>query len=178
MSKEKPLTEHEVQRICSKLVDREIIYNMSRLVFELTADGPDSLYIGESLEIWQGPATWGEYTCPDCGQVGQGEPAQDRVCLGHLEDSGKTCHNVLDLDCDFEPTEYAEVFEHWLVSDWLADKLEEHGETVTRDFVGGLTIWSRCTTGQAIALDAAIRDIAQDMGILKRPQADSWLALI
>ena len=57
-----------------------------------------------------------------------------------------------------EEDEYEEVFEHWIVSDWLADKLIAKGETVVKDF-HGLTIWGRCCSGQAILLDYVIRDI-------------------
>ena len=56
----------------------------------------------------------------------------------------------------------SEVYEHWLVTDWLADKLEEQGESVARD-VAGLTIWGRCTSGQAIYADAVIQRIARDV---------------
>lgn len=55
-----------------------------------------------------------------------------------------------------------EAFEHWIVSDWLAGKLEAAGEMVSHD-IHGLTIWGRCTTGQAILLDAVICGIYNDM---------------
>lgn len=54
--------------------------------------------------------------------------------------------------------EWIEAYEHWIVSDWLADKLAERGEMVLKDFLG-LTIWGRATTGQAISLDEVICDI-------------------
>lgn len=37
-----------------------------------------------------------------------------------------------------EPYQW-EIFEHWIVSDWLAEKLEAEGERINRDFAG-LTI--------------------------------------
>lgn len=61
-----------------------------------------------------------------------------------------------------EPHE-CEVFEHWIVSDWLADKLAEKGEKVDKDFAG-LTVWARTTTGQGIASDSAIRAIVKETG--------------
>ncbi len=66
--------------------------------------------------------------------------------------------------CDFERIEPYErdVFEHWIVSDWLADKLESKGEKVDRDFAG-LTIWARTTTGQAIYCDSVIEEIAAEL---------------
>lgn len=62
---------------------------------------------------------------------------------------------------DLEPYEW-EVFEHWIVSDWLADKLEAKGERVEKDF-WGLTVWGRTTTGQAIYMDSVIEAIYADM---------------
>ena len=54
--------------------------------------------------------------------------------------------------------EYAEeALEHWLVSDWLANRLREQGEMVI-DFMD-LTIWGRTTSGQAIYIDSVIEDI-------------------
>jgi hypothetical protein len=55
-----------------------------------------------------------------------------------------------------------EVFEHWIVSDWLADELAQRGEKVDTDFAG-MTVWARTTTGQGIASDSVIEQIAADM---------------
>lgn len=63
-------------------------------------------------------------------------------------------HNIDPYDRD--------VFEHWIVSDWLADKLEARGEKVDRDFAG-LTVWARTTTGQGIAMDSVLQDIAREV---------------
>lgn len=62
---------------------------------------------------------------------------------------------------DLEPID-REVFEHWIVSDWLARKLEAKGEKVDFDFAG-LTVWVRTTTGQAITQDAVIQEIHAEM---------------
>lgn len=65
-----------------------------------------------------------------------------------------------------------EAYEHWVVSDWLADKLEAHGEMIIKDFLG-LTIWGRATTGQAILLDHVISVICENMEILEG-QVNEW----
>lgn len=54
-----------------------------------------------------------------------------------------------------------EIFEHWIVSNWLARKLEEHGETVGP--LDNLTVWGRRTTGQAICMDHVIREIVREL---------------
>ena len=53
--------------------------------------------------------------------------------------------------------ETREAYEHWLVSGWLAHKLEAEGEVVGE--FAGLTIWGRCTTGQSICMDGVIKTI-------------------
>ena len=55
-----------------------------------------------------------------------------------------------------------DIYEHWIVDDWFAGKLEEKGHAVARDFLG-LTIWGRPTTGQAISMDSVILEIANDI---------------
>lgn len=54
--------------------------------------------------------------------------------------------------------EYTDVYEHWVVSDWLSRRLAEKGEVIGE--VCGLTIWGRCTTGQSISIDAVVSGIA------------------
>jgi hypothetical protein len=62
---------------------------------------------------------------------------------------------------DIDPYQ-REVFEHWIVSDWLADQLEARGEKVDRDFAG-MIVWARTTSGQGIASDSVITAIAADL---------------
>jgi len=54
------------------------------------------------------------------------------------------------------------IFEHWTVSNGLADELEARGEKVDREFAG-LNVWARATTGQAISIDAVIGSIVDDL---------------
>lgn len=62
---------------------------------------------------------------------------------------------------DLDPEDHRnEVLEHWIVSDWLAGKLDAHGEIVDYDFMG-LTVWGRTTSGQSISLDYVINEIAK-----------------
>lgn len=70
--------------------------------------------------------------------------------------------------CDFEGIEphELEVFEHWAVSTWLAEKLKTAGERVDTDFAG-LNVWARTTTGQAISIDAVIERIIREIHAAK-----------
>jgi hypothetical protein len=57
-----------------------------------------------------------------------------------------------------------EIYEHWAITDNLAYFLRDNGETVV-DLLG-LTIWGRCTTGQAISMDYVIKQCAIHWGLL------------
>jgi len=58
--------------------------------------------------------------------------------------------------------EERDVFEHWTVSEWLAEKLIEKGEFVGTDFYG-LSVWGRTTTGQSVKMDGVIQEIADEL---------------
>lgn len=90
----------------------------------------------------------GEFRCPECGCAQfTGSDVEIEECP-HCDDG--EAHTAL------------EAYEHWLVSNWLADKLIEKGEMVSKDIMG-LTIWGRCTTGQSISADCVIEDIYDEL---------------
>jgi hypothetical protein len=116
------------------------------------------------------------------------DPEDMREYLVELEIIDKDAEVYDDEQCGFETSDAEDwqelcenegiegygndALEHWIVSDYLARKLEEKGEAVSHDFFG-LTIWGRGTSGQAILLDGVIGDIASDMEILKG-QKNEW----
>lgn len=67
-------------------------------------------------------------------------------------DSWQEACEIDDLEYD-----YSEAYEHWVVSQWLAEELKEYGE-ITGEFAG-LTIWGRATTGQMVSMDWVINEI-------------------
>ena len=60
-------------------------------------------------------------------------------------------------DLESDQDEPDEAYEHWIISDWLGRQLKDQGEMV--EDIHSLTIWGRCTTGQAIMLDHVICNI-------------------
>jgi hypothetical protein len=64
-------------------------------------------------------------------------------------------------DHDIEPHE-REIFEHWAVTEWFAEKLEAKGERVDRDFAG-LCVWGRTCNEQGIACDLVVQEIHADL---------------
>lgn len=89
--------------------------------------------------------------------AGDEKPALDALrtyIIDHTSDWEEFCReNDVDTD-DFR----SEVYEHWIVSDWLARKLKARGYCVGE--VCGLTIWGRQCTGQSMCLDHVIQQIA------------------
>lgn len=83
--------------------------------------------------------------------------AYDEAMKLSNDDQRELCE-ALDIDWH----EYdSEVYEHWIVSDWLGGKLSERGCKVVGIY--NMTIWCRGCTGQAIALDRPIQGIAMDL---------------
>lgn len=77
----------------------------------------------------------------------------------------KVCEE-LNYDCEEEPQE---IFEWWIVSKFLYEKLKCKGEPVLE--WGNNYYWGRTCTGQAILLDEVISEIAEEMEIL---QGQKW----
>ena len=71
---------------------------------------------------------------------------------------GADTAQVICEEIEFIDPVQTEVYEHWAVTDWFADKLEAAGEKVDRDFAG-LNVWGRTTTGQSMTMDGVVQRI-------------------
>jgi hypothetical protein len=146
------------------LVRREVFYCVSSLVSTLASGNPytDAKDLGILMEQAQ-ELTWPLLDYESAAEEAGWKPAKDgwrkATSFGHLQHPGPV-EELCDVE-DIEPHE-REVYEHWIVSEWLADKLEAQGEKVDRDFAG-LTVWARTTTGQAIRLDYVIERICEEV---------------
>lgn len=107
---------------------------------------------GDGAGFWFHKPTWGSWKSAASWSGTNEEPDGP--------DDNSTLYDTAEEVCNGENIEpqQREVYEHWIVSPWLADKLEAKGEKVDRDFAG-LTIWARTCTGQAIALDSVICEV-------------------
>jgi len=79
--------------------------------------------------------------------------------------------NAFAVDIDEEKSTPHEIFEWWIVTKYLYQKLKEEGCPVLE--WGNNYYWGRCTTGQAILLDHIISVICEEMEILE-DQKYSW----
>jgi hypothetical protein len=128
-----------------------------------------------SVELWNGPISYddAEYEINQDGSyLGQKDG------LWGLYDNDDPDHPIVDYEYEskeeliqwyFDDMGWClddhrqEIFEHWIVSSYLAKKLKEQGETVIEDFYGINYIWCRSTTGQAIYADAVIEAIYNEL---------------
>ena len=160
----------ENQRIKSDFVSREVYCCASSLIYQLQEDGH---YQDEIIEFSLKDEIRKEDLIRDIKQDYKEE------CKEYLEDNFTEIPELDDLDeeelkelaygLNIEIDDYEEpieALEYWIVSDWLANKLESYGELVTKDFLG-LTIWGRTCSGQAILLDWVISQICNDLDMLK-----------
>lgn len=145
------------------LVKREVIYCVSSLVSQLAAGYCDRIDDPTLRETAEQAMT---LAC----SIDDYEEAANEAGWQFIEEN-----NTWNLDgllftgtaqdlCDefnIEPYQ-REVYEHWIVSNWLADQLAAKGEKVDKDFAG-LTVWARTCTGQGIASDSVFEAIVKEM---------------
>lgn len=142
------LKEKVSQEDLRKFVDREVYYCVSGIVSRLAELEPDEWY---HMFCQHQDYFW--CYCEKCGNEWE----------DWTEDEPENCPKCGSDDVDISiETDERDIFEHWIVSDWLARQLESHGEVVEMDF-HGLTVWGRSTTGQAILLDGVIERIYVEM---------------
>ena len=158
----------DYQHKVGEMVNNEVYYCVSMLISELASNEQymDDLYpllsrpdyegaaFGEGYRVKHHRGWWLYY------EEGDIQSMRGAIETQAYESESEAWRECCD-DNSIEPY-YEEAYEHWIVSDWLARKLEEAGEMVTDDFLG-LTLWGRCTTGQAILLDSVICSIYNDL---------------
>ena len=171
------MTENEIQQGCADLVRREVYCCASSLVYQLAQNyGVISSYDNRNNNNISALADTIEqafelsYPTQDCEeaaiQAGYHvyEVPDDGFCWGkgsvddeEIYDTRLEAWLICCEENNIDPYE-RDVFEHWIVSEWLGRKLTEHGEKVDFDFCN-LTIWARTTTGQSISMDGVIVSI-------------------
>ena len=160
-----------------EFVQREIIHCVSSLVYTLTQG--NKLDEDLAIELWTAPIDYGsakyeleleqdyvfKHFCTEDNQYYFGVRNKDAVWrIDPIHNDEETAiYEWFEIYRGGSLDDYRqEIFEHWIVSPWLADKLEAKSETIIRDFYG-LTIWCRATTGQSIALDYVIQKIYKEL---------------
>jgi len=126
------------QQNAKRVVESHIYACASTLIYELSQkpEYMDDLLALQTRTAWE---------CDSCGHQDADRDELDECC--DEAQAGDSTQSETEL----------EVYEHWIVSDWLGRQLVKRGEIVG-EFMG-LTIWGRTCTGQAVYLDEVIQDI-------------------
>lgn len=165
------------QRIKAKFVAREVItcfsYEMDSI---LKIDGHTSAMGADKIDFpsYDSIENLCLPTCLNCGYKGKFEETEADIDGEGGFDSDKIIFicSVCRKETDEEPdTEPQEIFEWWIVSEFLYNKAKEAGLPVLE--WGNNYYWGRCCTGQAILLDGFIDDVCEGMEILDG-QKRSW----
>ncbi len=166
------------QRIKGEFISKHVYCNVSSMVEYILRqdDYKNAPFTMEDIEnYFIYPEYYGKYADFDGGTQKDLDAELERlqdVMTDMMETDREHLMNDVQSDIDeLEDLEqeYQEVYEWWMVSNFLCSKLEALGHPVISDH----NIWGRCTTGQAILLDYAITQICADMGILEG-QENSW----
>lgn len=140
-------------RTIDDMVRQEVIYCVSALVSDLSVmDDEQAMDLCCPLEDYESAAI-------EAGWAWDSEAHCWSHSLPDMPDA-MTAEEACEYS-GIEPYD-REIYEHWIVSDWLAEKLEAKGERIDSDF-HGLTVWGRTTTGQGIAMDSVIEEIYRDV---------------
>lgn len=137
----------KINETAKRIVDQDVYANVDSMVrYILSQDDPNAPFTYDDIEI----------NTPDYDDMSE-EEVDDLLVSEYSEDPAD--YSDLDEKIDFLKDNYSqpEVYEYWLVSNWLADKLRDNGETIIDDYIA---IWGRSTTGQAIYLDGVIQRVA------------------
>jgi len=152
-------TQNEV----NNMVDKHVLAPATQLIAGMVDMTSHSEYMITVFDIWRKP----DYSSPASDFGIEVEQRPDGFY--YIAELAGSCYEGAYLTEQaaaehhgIEPY-YTEVHEHWIVSDWLANQLEQRGELIERDFYG-LNIWGRCATGQAIHLDGVMAEIYTEVG--------------
>ena len=78
----------------------------------------------------------------------------------------------IEWPIDEETEEPREVFEWWIVTKWIADKLKTQNECIIE--AGFIHIWGRTCTGQSVSMDVVIEDIYNAVMNKEFDEGKSW----
>jgi len=162
----------DYQHDVGAMVNREVYYCVSYLVSEMASNEKyqEDLWPVCVYDDWEEPAIWfieNDMSFEDTVKYLTENGHTDAEFYGielrqrHVKEHAQGDWQDFCDDYNVEPYQ-VEAYEHWLVSDWLADKLEEKGEMIEKDF-HNLTIWGRTTTGQSIHMDSVICNIYNEL---------------
>ncbi len=179
------MTDHNHDETARRITSQGVRYCVSHLISELMAKAfePEALITEDECQgLAYRPADADDYR--DAHDCDEGEVISFTVAgsenglwqaTTYPDGRGQDCEpgESETFDDELEAWEWlfdetgqdrpegCEALEHWLVDQWTADQLRREGESVVELEGLGLTVWARCTSGQAIYADGVMQRIAR-----------------
>ena len=150
-----------------RIIEQEIFANASWLVSSLCQLGDSELMDVDQetlISICQQP----DYSvAPEGYQIEKSDGAYywHREAEGQFDDaeSSTSVFSTPESACsdawqDYgdTPEDYIEAMQHWIISDWLAEKIQQVGGMAAID-ICGLAIWGRSECGQGLDMDSTLK---------------------
>ena len=171
-------------QIVNRIIEQEIFVNASTFVSEAAQDETnmdnllpacmaddyetpvrDAIATIDPAELYHLCDTLGYELRTKNGTLVESEEQAERLGSDSVDRTAVTEDIESDNDwqgaaehLDLDP-ETIEALQHWLVSEWLAYKLEAIGAMVARD-VMGFDVWGRSECGQCLTMDSDINKVA------------------
>lgn len=140
----------------NRFVNNQVFCCLTGMVNDLIDAGKIDLteYLEESAEYEGERITFGE-------RDELVEELESRLLEAETGEAEEAIQEKIDFLNDSLEWESPEIYEYWGVSKWFADRLEEKGEVIIRDYY--VAVWGRQTTGQAISLDYEVGKIYDEL---------------
>lgn len=164
------------QRIKEKFVNQHVKANVNLLV-EFILSNPEAENIPFTYEDFSNLSTYPEYSGNFASFAGgtdemrsnEIESLRDLIVQLENDEDKDNSQKIEEIENEISElenleSEYTDIMEYWIVSRYLADKLNEKGHPVVSD--GSNMIWGRTTSGQTIYMDGVINEICFDIQIL------------
>lgn len=163
------MTTSNIEKIVQRLIDQEILTGCNELVQFLSeglnynsaslgecepqlfsqedySEAPEGYTITGLLDPDNVTRRW-MYDTPDGEESEDVYGSEEEAIQAAYEDSGE------------EPP-FQESLQYWIVTDWLASKLESIGAMVAHDVLG-FAIWGRSECGQSLTMDSDLNRVAK-----------------
>jgi len=158
-------------RTMEHIIEQEIFANASTLISSLCRlEDPELMNVEQEalFDVCQQP----DYSvAPDGYQIEKSMGAYywHREAEGQFDDAelSDSVFNTPEAACadawqDYgdTPDDYIEAMQHWIISDWLAEKIQRVGGMAATD-ICGLAIWGRSECGQALDIDSTLKAVVE-----------------
>ena len=158
-------------RTMERIIKQEISTNASTLISSLCRlENPESMNVDQEalISICLQP----DYSvAPDGYEIERSDGAYywHREAEGQFDEteSSDAVFNTPEAACsdawqDYgdTPDDYTEALQHWIVSDWLAEKIMDVGGMAATD-VCSFSIWGRSECGQGLDMDSTLKAVVE-----------------